>query len=206
VVRRSHSWASYLNDDLDYTAFPAGALVADVGCGTGEQLRLLKEAGCHPVGLETSAASLRGLRQTGYDVLVGRAEAIPLAAESVDGVVCKVVLPYTDERRAIAEWARVLRRGGMVRACYHGMGYYLNYLVEGESLAQRFYGARTLANTVVYWIARRRLPGWLGDTLFQSPQRLRAYYRSAGLELREEWLSRPFLGAPVFIYHLLVKR
>ena len=205
MVRSRHSWVGYLNDELDYTSFPAGSLVVDVGCGEGEQLRALRAAGCVPVGVEPSPLFVDALRKAGYDVVVGKAEALPVEAASVDGIVCKVVLPYTDERRVVSEWARVLRPGGRVRACYHGMGYYLSYLLDGETLAQSFYGGRTLLNTAFYCATGRRLPGWVGDTLFQSSRRLRRYYESCGLGLEEEWLSRRFCGSPVFIYHVLVK-
>jgi hypothetical protein len=85
------------------------------------------------------------------------------------------------------------------------MGYYLSYLLDGETLAQRFYGGRTLLNTAFYCTTGRRLPGWVGDTLFQSRRRLLRYYESCGLELEEEWLSRRCFGSPVFIYHVLAK-
>lgn len=205
MARHSHSWAEYLNDELDYTSFPSGALVLDVGCGEGEQLRALRTAGCVAMGVEPSPLLANGLRKAGYEVVVGKAEALPVEGASVDGIVCKVVLPYTDERRAVSEWARVLRPGGRVRACYHGMGYYLSYLLNGETLAQRFYGGRTLLNTAFYCTTGRRLPGWVGDTLFQSRRRLLRYYESCGLELEEEWLSRRCFGSPVFIYHVLAK-
>lgn len=205
MVRCRHSWVGYLNDELDYTSFPDGSLVVDVGCGEGEQLGALRTAGCVPVGVEPSPLLASALRNAGYEVVVGKAEALPVEAASVDGIVCKVVLPYTDERRAVSEWARVLRPGGRVRACYHGMGYYLSYLLNGETLAQRFYGGRALLNTALYCMTGRRLPGWIGDTLFQSRRRLLGYYESCGLGLEVEWLSRRFFGSPVFIYNVLVK-
>jgi hypothetical protein len=65
------------------------------------------------------------------------------------------------------------------------------------------YGARTVANTLVYALTGRRLPSFWGDTLYQSEWRLRRYYQRAGLELVEAPSAPGFAAAPVFIYHVL---
>jgi hypothetical protein len=67
------------------------------------------------------------------------------------------------------------------------------------------YAAKTIVNTMVYRVARRRLPGFLGDTLFRSERRLRRYYRSARLTLESTIPSRRFVGQPVFIGHVVRK-
>jgi ubiquinone/menaquinone biosynthesis C-methylase UbiE len=41
--------------------------------------------------------------------------ALGIRTASLDGLVSCVVLPYTDEQRAVEEWGRVLRRGGVAR-------------------------------------------------------------------------------------------
>jgi SAM-dependent methyltransferase len=200
-------WTGYARPDLDFHTFPAGARVVDVGCGTGQELRRLLAAGLDAVGVERDADALSALRRDGLPVVRGVAEHLPLGAASVDGVVCKVVVPYTDEGRAIAEWARVLRTGGLVRACYHGAGYYLQYLLApGSPPSRRLYGARSLVNSWCYAATGRRLPGFIGDTIYQSAARLRRWYRSAGLRIEDEWVSPRYLGHPVFIYHVLSKR
>jgi len=94
-----------------------------------------------------------------------------------------VVLPYTDERRAIAEIARVLAKGGVAVIYLHGLGYSLRYLLKPEVWKLSIYAARTILNTMIYRLTGRRLPGFLGDTIFQSDRRLRRYYRSVGLTL-----------------------
>jgi hypothetical protein len=65
------------------------------------------------------------------------------------------------------------------------------------------YAARVIVNTLVYRLTGSRLPGFWGDTLFQSERRLRRYYAAAGLELVDQPYSARFGGAPVFIYHEL---
>jgi hypothetical protein len=86
---------------------------------------------------------------------------------------------------------------------YHGAGYFLRYLLTDSNWKMRVYGARSIVNTFVYAATGCRLPGFWGDTLYQSERRLRRYYRSCGLELLERPSAAAFMGAPVFIYHVL---
>ena len=99
----------------------------------------------------------------------------------------------------------MLKPGASAHLCYHGVGYYLRYLLCASSLKLRFYGLRTLVNTWFYIVTERRVPGFLGDTLFQSRRRLARYYRQSGLSLQKESPSPSFLGCPVFIYHSVRK-
>jgi len=131
------------------------------------------------------------------------AERLPFASGSFDGLICKVVIPYTDEASAVREIARVLRPGGVAHVSYHGLGYSLRYLFTDPNWKRRVYGARTIANTMVYRASGHRLPGFWGDTIYQSPSRLLAYYRRSGLELIDAHPSGRFAAAPVFIYHTL---
>jgi SAM-dependent methyltransferase len=206
VSERALDWADYIVREFSYTVFPLGSRVLDVGCGSGEQLVALRDAGVDPIGVEPTAFLVHDLTSRGFDVREGHAEQLPVEDRSVDGVVCKVALPYTDERRAISEWARVLRQGGRVRACYHGSGYYLRHLREGPGAALRVYAIRSLANSWVYAATRHRLPGFIGDTLYQSSTRLADYYRTFGFSLDRAWPAPQYAGKPVVIYHELTKR
>jgi len=199
-------WPGYIVEEFSFTTFPPGSRVVDIGCGPGEQLATLRDAGLDPVGVEPSGSLVHDLVARGFDVRQGVAEQLPLDDRSVDGIVCKVVLPYTDEARAISEWARVLRPGGRVRASFHGAGYYLRYLLEGPGVALRIYSIRSLANTWWYAGTGRRLPGFLGDTVYQSSKRLASYYERFGFSLDRAWPAQGYRGKPVFIYHELTRR
>lgn len=195
------AWAEFILDDFDFADFPPGARVLDLGCGSGEQLKALHRAGLAPVGVEPAGELVDRLVAEGFDVRRGVAERLPVDDRSFDGLVCKVVLPYTDERRAIAEWKRVLRPGARVHASYHGAGYYVRYLLEGPGFPLRVYATRSLINTWWYVLSGRRLPGWVGDTVYQSARRLEGYYRENGFVLERAWASPGYAGRPVFIYH-----
>ncbi len=196
-------WADFIVRDFSFVEFAPGSRVVDVGCGAGEQLEELRRAGLDPVGIERSQSLVDEIKARGLPAVRGVAERLPLESQSVDGVICKVVLPYTDERKAIAEWSRVLRPGGRVLAAYHGAGYYLRYLAKGPGLPPRVYGARSLVNTWWYALTDRRLPGFLGDTIYQSAKRLAAYYDEFGFALERAVPAPRYGGKPVFIYHEL---
>jgi SAM-dependent methyltransferase len=198
-------WSAYLTPPPDMTRYRPGGIVLDVGCGEGVQLTNLREAGCQAIGLELAPEAARACYAMGYPVIIASAERLPFRGESCHGILCKVVLPYTDERRAIEEIARVLAKGGVGVLYLHGLGYSLRYLLRPDIWKRSVYAARTIFNTVVYRLSGRRLPGFLGDTIFQSDRRLRRYYRSAGLTLESAIPSRRFLGQPVFIGHVVRK-
>jgi SAM-dependent methyltransferase len=199
-------WPGYIAEDYDFLDFPRGARVLDLGFGAGAQLRALKARGCVALGIEYGERQAKRGIELGLPVCRATAERLPIATGSLDGVICKVVIPYTNEARAVAEIARVLRPGGVARMSYHGAGYSLRYLLTDPSWKRRIYGGRTLLNTFLYRATGLRLPGFVGDTLFQSSRRLQRYYRGVGLELIDEHPAAAFGGAPVFIYHTLRRR
>jgi SAM-dependent methyltransferase len=196
-------WQSYTVEEFDFLAFEANARVLDVGCGPGDQLDGLTRRGVRAVGVDCNGANLTECRRRGFAAIRAVAEALPLRADSVDGVVCKVVVPYTHERAVFPEIARVLRRGGVARCAFIGAGYYLRCLLWGPSWRARLYGLRTLLNTWVFVLTGRRLPSWCGDTLYQSRRRLLRYYSENGLDCIEDWAAKRFCSFPVFIYQTL---
>lgn len=176
--------------------FPASAVVLDVGCGTGEQL--IEASGRLKIGVEPDAAFAKQSNERGIPVIRAYAEHLPFASHTFDGIICKVVISLTLEDQAISEISRVVKRDGKVYLAFEGSGYYLRYLLLG-SWKNRLYGLRTLINTWWWAITNRRLPGFIGDTIYQSHRRLRHYFKSNGLQIVSE-RQKYFLGFPVFIY------
>ncbi len=98
-----------------------GLRVLDAGCGTGIFSLMLASRGARVVGVDRSAAMLaRALCKTpsppGTAVwLRGDVTALPLASESVDGVLAGLSLDFIAARReALQELVRVLRPGGFL--------------------------------------------------------------------------------------------
>jgi len=192
-------WQSYLPPEPVRAGFAAGTLVLDVGCGEGDQLRALRALGYRSIGIEPRARLLARLHDDAVVVAAGKAEALPIRTGSVEAVLCNVVIPYTLEYNAIAEIGRVLKSGAVGYLVFHGAGYYLRYLIRPESKGHRFYAVKTLFNTWYYRMTRKRLPGWLGDTVYQSPRRLRRTYAATGLEHLRREVTPSYMGLPVFI-------
>lgn len=97
---------------LTELALPAGAIVLDLACGTGDLCRELRASGHRPVGLDLSAGMLAAARA---DTPLVRADVLvlPVPDGRVDGITCGFALRnFTEVTRFFSECARVLRPGG----------------------------------------------------------------------------------------------
>jgi len=114
-------WNDYVLDDYHFTEFPPGSLVVDVGCGYGDLLERLTKQGCRAIGVEVDEEAIAQCHSRGLRVLKAPAEALPIATASMDGGICKGVLPYTDEAQAFAELRRVVKTGEELKPCTSGL-------------------------------------------------------------------------------------
>jgi SAM-dependent methyltransferase len=98
-----------------YAALPPlrGARLLELGTGTGLGTRGLLAAGAEVVGSDLGPRMLGRARATlGLPAVVARAEALPFAGRSFDGVCGAQMWHWTDVAAAAPEVARVLRPGG----------------------------------------------------------------------------------------------
>jgi SAM-dependent methyltransferase len=91
-----------------------GATVVDLGAGTGKWSRSLVGPAARVVAVEPVEAMRSALRRAAPGVVVvgAAAEAVPLAAGSVDTVTAAQAFHWFDRGAALTEAARVLRPGG----------------------------------------------------------------------------------------------
>lgn len=91
-----------------------GALVLDVGCGTGRFTQHLEAAGAEVVGLDLDPGMLEIARGRAHGGLVhGGAEQLPFPAHMFDMTLAVTLLEFIAEpARVVAEMARVTRPGG----------------------------------------------------------------------------------------------
>ncbi len=197
-------WDGYILDDFAID-FPAGSIILDIGCGEGLQMREAASNGSRVIGVDVDDTSLALCRDDDLEVMNAAAEFLPFADEIFEGIICKVVLPYTAEEKVISEIGRLLKPHGKCYLISHGAGYYLRYVLRGESFKIRIYGLRSLANTWFRSITGGCLPGFLGDTIYQSRRRLSSYFVLSALSVERAYPAKSFLGFPVFIYQTLQK-
>jgi len=71
------------------SGLPAGARVADLGCGSGVFTELLRRAGYESVGLDISPKliALGRRKYPGLELIEGDAENLPFESASLDGVL-----------------------------------------------------------------------------------------------------------------------
>jgi demethylmenaquinone methyltransferase/2-methoxy-6-polyprenyl-1,4-benzoquinol methylase len=106
--------ASWRRRTVQSLGLPAGSVVLDLACGTGDLSRSAALSGFRCVGVDLSFGMLDASHGTG-PLVEGDAASLPLATASVDGLLCGYALRnFTDLRSSIEEMGRVVRPGGRV--------------------------------------------------------------------------------------------
>ena len=174
-------------EDLAFLAASRNATrVLDVGCGAGQELIPFVKQDVLLVGIDlapeagrlgqllfsTALPPVKKLELAAPPVFVrGSAERLPLASAVFDVVICRLVLPYTDNRRALAEMNRVLAPGGILILKFHHLLYYID-----EALAafrarrwRRIVRAlRVIAAGLIYHLIGRQWRAFISNQTFQT--------------------------------------
>jgi ubiquinone/menaquinone biosynthesis C-methylase UbiE len=90
-----------------------GRRLADIGGGTGNYARALRDEGWDPVVVDREPAMLARAAAKGLETVAGDAQQLPLADASVDAAMLVSMLHHVENpAAAVAEAQRVLRPGG----------------------------------------------------------------------------------------------
>jgi ubiquinone/menaquinone biosynthesis C-methylase UbiE len=90
-----------------------GRRLADIGGGTGNYSRALRDEGWDPVVVDRQPEMLARAAAKGLETIEADAMALPLADESVDAVMLVSMLHHVEDPPvAVAEAQRILRPGG----------------------------------------------------------------------------------------------
>jgi SAM-dependent methyltransferase len=122
----------------------AGAVVADVGSGTGILSAMFLDAGCQVRAVEPNlamrAAGEKELgRRPGFESVAGSAEATTLDAGSVDWIVAGQAWHWFHPERAGKEFRRILRTAGEVLIVWNDRKLTATPFLNGyEALLQEF--------------------------------------------------------------------
>ncbi|HEX9698074.1 MAG TPA: class I SAM-dependent methyltransferase [Acidobacteriota bacterium] len=84
----------------------AGAKVADLGCGRGEFLDLLRDAGIEAVGVEINAADVEECRRRGHQAVV--ADLFDWLEEQSDGALGGIFMAQVIEHLPPMDWQRLV--------------------------------------------------------------------------------------------------
>jgi SAM-dependent methyltransferase len=189
--------------------------VLDVGCGAGQELLpFVTKKNSLGVGIDVAPEVGRAGRElfaahapeAQVAFVRAAAEGMPFADESFDVTVCRIALPYMDNRRALREMARVLRPGGVLLLKIHNIRYYLGKLRDGVinlNLLSALHAVRVLTAGAIYHVAgrqpRSRFPS---SETFQSAWLLRRELARCGLEIDRK-LKGSNAATPSFV---IIKR
>ena len=172
--------------------------VLDVGCGAGQEMIPFAATGASCIGIDierssgASGARLFASQCPGTTVAfaTAAAERLPFPSGAFDVVICRVVIPYTDNRQALREMARVLRPGGVLLLKVHHLRYYLHKLASGlrqRSPLSAIHALRVLLSGGLYHAtARQPSGGLLLRESFQTRWLLSRELRRVGLTIERE--------------------
>lgn len=195
------AWARFIADPsrsralLDAVSGLEISRVLDVGCGAGQQLlpfvtdRNAQGFGLDPAqdvgiaGRQLFAAHAPAAR---IAFVRGSAERLPFSSGSFDLIICRLVLPYTDNVQTLSEIARVLRRGGALLLKIHHPRFYLRKLSQGfvsRDLISMVHAARVLYAGTLYGLTGRQPTGRLtaAREVFQTEGLVRRELARQGL-------------------------
>jgi len=110
--------------------------ILDIGCGPGQELLpFIEKTAATCVGVDVAeglGAVTKGLfaDKPRAAFLRAQGERLPFSDNSFDFVMCRLALPYMNNRQAIAEAARILRPGGVYLVKTHALPFYLYMIRE----------------------------------------------------------------------------
>ncbi len=95
--------------------FPPNACLLDVGCGTGETVQILYEAGFFPLGIDLHPCFIKSmLHQHHFPCLLqADAHAIPIKNDVLDGIVCQCMLSLCSlPQDVLRHFSRIMKPEG----------------------------------------------------------------------------------------------
>ena len=176
---------------------PRERVVVDVACGGGPGLDVGSNPYDHRVGVDISLGNLRIVARKGYTAVLGDAEKLPLADDSVDLVTCFAALHHLPNPQAFTASAhRAVRPGGVVLTGCDPSSNFMHFgpvaqavwdarkpvyrLLAQATNSERFYLHKDVSAQEINDLAEfQRTEGGF------EPSRLEGVFRSAGFETVE---------------------
>jgi SAM-dependent methyltransferase len=135
--------------------------VLDAGCGFGQWTLALAELNESVTAIDISEPRIEVTRQLVARLGGRNVTAAPSSIQvtgfpdaTFDGIFCYSAIFFTDYRRTLSEFARLLKEGGTLYVCANGLGWYLHNLLTAPNPADDFdpvtMAIDTLDNTLSY--------------------------------------------------------
>ena len=139
---------------IDFRAFDR---VLDAGCGVGQWTFCLAHIAAEVCAVdynhdrvEAARTVLQKLGQHNVSLSAQSVEAIGYPDAHFDAIFCYSVLPLTNYRKTLSEYARLLRPGGKLYACSNGLGWYLFKFITNHNASPHYRPRRNSAMSVLY--------------------------------------------------------
>lgn len=186
--------------------------VLDLGCGAGQELfSFLENTNAFCVGIDKGAElgkitneifSAKSFSDRAKFVR-SSGEKIPFADESFDVILCSVALPYMNNRKTIAEVARVLKKDGSFVLKIHSPAFYLSMIGRRlKTLSPKMvaYPLICLTAGVYHHLTSKQLEQgfWEGKEIYQTRGILRRICAENGLQIIGE-IEKNNLQTPTFL-------
>ena len=174
--------------------------VLDVGCGAGQELfPFLEKSEAFCVGIdiakEIGKITNEVFAQKDFSdrakFVRSKGEFLPFADESFDVVLCRVALPYMNNRQTIAEVARILKPNGVFLLKTHAPPFYsamLKKRLKTFNPKQIAYPLICVAGSIFHLFSGKQLEKgfWQGKEIFQTRRFLEKEFAKNGLEIKTE--------------------
>jgi ubiquinone/menaquinone biosynthesis C-methylase UbiE len=198
---------AYLTSMLEPLDVKPGAVLLDVGCGSGyvsvyfsreKRVRRNLALDLVPQTLRLARELSAGRAQGPIHWICGQAEHLPVGTSSADHLVCRVVLPYTAITQAVSEISRSLSDGGSVLLQLHPWTLYARKLSLNPRKWKTSMALMLILLTGVIFhftgvLFRPRLGRWrIGET-FQTLSRMRTLLRRHELSIYKIQLQPEFI-------------
>ena len=169
--------------------------VLDVGCGAGQELfPFLEKTNAVCIGIDTAPELGKVTKENFANeknafFVRSEGEKLPFADASFDVVLCRVALPYMNNRETIAEVARVLKTGGVFLLKTHAPLFYFGMLparLKTLSAKQVAYPLICLAAGTWHFLTGKQLQKgfWQGKETFQTRAFLEKEFKRNNLEIK----------------------
>lgn len=145
---------------LETLGFVGGTRGLDAGCGLGQWSLVLSNLCDEVQGVDVSSERIEAcnsianaLEVNNTQFSVAHLESLPFPDDYFDRLICYSVLYLTNYEQSIAEFARVMKSGGLIYISTNGIGRYLFDVVKRLNPAPdfdpRIYGIKTIMNTLI---------------------------------------------------------